>query len=221
VRVNKKQEILAIAARVFREKGYHATSMDDLAKECGLYKGSLYHYFENKETILNNIIQSCLEITLQDAERGYRSKATPRRKLFMYLQSQMKAIDARLDIISVTLREDRAVVNPYRELYIEQRDRIEGYLALILEEGMEKGEFRRVDIKLTTKALLGMCNWATVWYRHDDGMNSNQIAKHFADLVLYGLEANRQGNIPPVKDRVRQKKTRTEIGRVTKEHKRS
>jgi AcrR family transcriptional regulator len=193
MRTSRKQEILAIAARVFRDKGYHATSMDDLANECGLHKGSLYHYFENKEHILQEVIQSYFEVALQGLEQIYRSKATPMKKLRRSVDAQMRAIESHLDAVSVALREDRAVANPYREIYIAQRDRFEGYMAGILEEGIEKGVFRRVDIKLTAKALLGMCNWATVWYRRDGRSSSSEIAKHFADLMLFGLETKRAG----------------------------
>ena len=191
MRRNRKQEIIKTAARLFREKGYHATSMDDLADECGLYKGSLYHYFTNKEHILQEVIQSYFEVALQSLERVSLSKATPMQKLRKSVQAQMRAIESHRDVVSVALREDRAVSSPYREIYIAQRDRFEGCIARILEEGIEKGVFRNVDVKLTTKALLGMCNWATIWYRQDGNLSSSKIAKHFADLMISGLEAVR------------------------------
>jgi len=181
---------LTIAARIFRQKGYNATSMNDLAKECGLFKGSLYHYFKNKEAILQEVIQSYFEYLLLYLEPINSSKVMPTEKLRMSLEIQMRAIEANRDAVSVALREDRAVENPYREAYIAQRNRLEDHLASILEEGIEKGMFRKVDIRLTTKAILGMCNWATVWYSRSGRLSSEAIAKHFTDLAISGLETN-------------------------------
>ena len=186
----RKQEILTIAARIFRQKGYNATSMNDLAKECGLFKGSLYHYFKNKEAILQEVIQSYFEYLLLYLEPIISSNVMPTEKLRMSLEIQMRAIEANRDAVSVALREDRAVENPYREAYIAQRNRLEDHLASIIEEGIEKGMFRKVDIRLTTKAILGMCNWATVWYSRSGRLSSEAIAKHFTDLVISGLETN-------------------------------
>jgi AcrR family transcriptional regulator len=186
----RKQEILTIAARIFRQKGYNATSMNDLAKECGLFKGSLYHYFKNKEAILQEVIQSYFEYLLLYLEPINSSKAMPAEKLRMSLEIQIRAIEANRDAVSVALREDRAISNPYREAYIAQRNRLEDHLASILAEGIEKGVFRKVDIRLTTKAILGMCNWATVWYSRSGRLSSKAIAKHFTDLAISGLETN-------------------------------
>lgn len=187
----RKQEILTIAARIFRQKGYNATSMNDLANECGLFKGSLYHYFKNKGEILQEVIQSYFEYLLLYLEPINSSKAMPTEKLRMSLEIQMRAIEANRDAVSVALREDRAVEDPYREAYIAQRNRLEDHLAGILEEGIEKGVFRKVDISLTTKAILGMCNWATVWYSPSGRLSSKAIAEHFADLAISSLETNR------------------------------
>jgi len=191
----RKQEILTIAARIFRQKGYNATSMNDLANECGLFKGSLYHYFKNKGEILQEVIQSYFEYLLLYLEPINSSKAMPTEKLRMSLEIQMGAIEANRDAVSVALREDRAVEDPYREAYIAQRNRLEDHLAGILEEGIEKGVFRNVDIRMTTKAILGMCNWATIWYNRDGRLSSKAIAEHFADMAISGLETNHRSRL--------------------------
>lgn len=184
----RKQEILTIAARIFRQKGYNATSMNDLAKECGLFKGSLYHYFKNKEEILQEVIQPYFEYLLPHLEAIDSSKMTPTKKLRMSLEIQMRAIEANRDAVSVALREDRAVGNPYREEYVAQRNRLEDHLVAILEEGIEKGMFRKLDIRMMSKAILGMCNWATVWYSRSGRLSSKAIADHFTDLAISGLK---------------------------------
>ena len=184
----RKQEILTTAARLFRQKGYNATSMNDLAKECGLFKGSLYHYFKNKEEILQEVIQPYFEYLLPHLEAIDNSKMMPTEKLRMSLEIQMRAIEANRDAVSVALREDRALGNPYREEYVAQRNRLEDHLVAILEDGIEKGVFRKVDIRMMSKAILGMCNWATVWYSTSGMLSSKAIAEHFTDLAISGLE---------------------------------
>jgi AcrR family transcriptional regulator len=187
----RKQEILTTAARLFRQKGYNATSMNDLAKECGLFKGSLYHYFKNKEEILQDVIKPYFEYLLPHLEAIDNSKMMPTEKLRMSLEIQMRAIEANRDAVSVALREDRALGNPYREIYIAQRNGLEDHLVAILKEGIEKGVFRKVDIRMMSKAILGMCNWATVWYSRSGRLSSKAVADHFTDLAISGLKTKR------------------------------
>jgi len=191
----RKQEILTIAARIFRQKGFNATSMNDLANECGLFKGSLYHYFKNKEQILQEVIQLYFDYLLPYLEPINSSKELPTEKLRMSLEIQMRAIEVNRDAVSVTLREDRALENPYREAYIAQRNRLEDHLVGILEEGIEKGMFRKVDIRMTTKAILGMCNWAAIWYSRTGRLSAKAIAEHFTDLAMSGLETNHRSRL--------------------------
>jgi AcrR family transcriptional regulator len=169
--------------------------MNDVASECGLFKGSLYHYFKNKEQILQEVIQSYFDYLLPHLERIDGSAALPTEKLRTSLATQLRAIEANRDAVSVALREDRAVHNPYREAYIAQRNRLEDHVAGILEEGVQKGVFRNMDVRMTTKAILGMCNWATIWYNRGGRLTSEAIAEHFADLAVSGLETNRRSRL--------------------------
>jgi AcrR family transcriptional regulator len=185
-----------VMAEVFRKKGYHAASMDDLAKACALQKGSLYHYFESKEQILRDIIQPCLEFALYEFERIHLSKATPESKLRKSLELLMTSIESHLNTMTVLLREDRSIVDPYKKSYVAQRDRLEDYVEHFIKEGIKVGVFRKTDTKLVTKALFGMCNWAVVWYHPDGRLKAQKIAKHYADLVCFGL-ATRKALVKP------------------------
>ena len=191
----RKQEILRVAARIFRQKGYNATSMNDLAAACGLFKGSLYHYFKNKEEILRETIQSYFDYLMPHLDQIDSSTASPKERLRMSLEIQLRSIEANRDAVSVALREDRSVQNPYRQAYVAQRNRLEAHLAGILEEGIEKGVFRKLDVRMTTKAILGMCNWATIWYNRGGRLASSEIARHFADIAISGIETNHRSRL--------------------------
>ena len=74
----REEEILAAAARIFREKGYHGASVRDIAESVGLLKGSLYHYIRSKEELLARLFEGALEDTVDDLERIASRKGTPR-----------------------------------------------------------------------------------------------------------------------------------------------
>ena len=159
--------ILEEAARLFCEKGYHATSMEDLAAAVGIKKGSLYYYIESKEQLLLQIaelipprfianVTALLEDTQLTAEQKLRTAIMRHLELF---ETEMGLAWSR-----VFLREYRALPAEHRNKLLEQRRQYENVFRRLITEGVERGEFAPVDITLVTHAILGMCNWTCLLY---------------------------------------------------------
>ena len=155
----RRKEILGAALKAFTEKGYDKTSMDDIVRVSGLSKGTLYWYFDNKQALFAAVAKMVFDqfVTLADAALGNLKNLAPSEKLRqVMLMSGMSAI------------EDRQFVHFYFDIFVQawQQDLIQQvskeayskYIALIgaiLQEGIDTGDFRAMDVNATARAITG------------------------------------------------------------------
>jgi AcrR family transcriptional regulator len=180
-------EIVEAAARIFREKGYHAASMQDIAEAVGLLKGSLYHHISSKQHLLLEILESGMQMATEAIEGIACADLPPADKLRLAITRHIELIAGNLDQATVSIIETRALKPEQHRRVLAQRDHFEGLFRQILQEGVDAGVFRLVDTTLVTFALMGMHNWLILWYREDGRLSPPEIAAVFADMVLNGL----------------------------------
>lgn len=193
---DRSEEVYAAALRLFTEKGYHATSMQDIADAVGLYKGSLYHYISGKEELLERVFEGAMDALLCDAERVIADASlSPRLQLRKLLEVHVMAVASNLDALTVYLHEYRALSAGSFDKVREQRERYRELVETVIAHGVEMGEFGVVDVSITTLGVLGMCNWLAQWYRQDGRLSAEQIAEQFGDLVINGLVFRAEGEI--------------------------
>jgi AcrR family transcriptional regulator len=185
----RAEEVYTAALRLFREKGYHATSMQDIAAAVGLYKGSLYHYIGGKEDLLVQVFERAMGSLLADVERIVADKSIrPSAQLRLVVQAHVEAVCENLDALTVYLHEFRALAGETLANVRTQRERYRQLVSEIVERGVRLGEFRAPDVDIATLGLLGMCNWVAQWYRPAGRLSARQIGAYFADLALDGLK---------------------------------
>ena len=188
VSAERSEEVYAAALKLFREKGYHATSMQDIAAAVGLYKGSLYHYIDGKEDLLARVFERAMDMLLADVERIAADTASrPSAQLRQIINAHVEAVANNLDALTVFLHEWRALAGDSLSSVRAQRDRYTSLVSDIIARGVRAGEFHAPDVRITTLGLIGMCNWLCQWYRPSGRLSPAEIATHFADLVLDGL----------------------------------
>ena len=185
----QRADIVQAAAQIFRQKGYHATSMQEIADAVHLQKASLYHHVEGKQEILLEILDHALDRLTADISGVIDSDLSPTLKL----RSGMRAYTAMLtedrDLASVLLLEYRGLDAKLRARHIARRDRVDQLWRRLVQEGMDAGEFRTVDPVMTSFALLGVQNWMITWFHENGRLTAAQAAEGFADLFLKGLLA--------------------------------
>jgi AcrR family transcriptional regulator len=190
----REQEILQAAADLFFEKGFHATSLEDIAKVVGIRKSGLYHYSRTKDDLLFDVLQQGMQIMLDELQTICGSKDRPTEKLRRAVENHVLKIATHRSMMGVILREDRAVSPQKRESYLAMRDAYEGLFRGLVREGVEAGVFRRCNLAITTRAILGMCGWLAVWYRPGGALSPESIAREFMELILKGLERAAAGS---------------------------
>jgi AcrR family transcriptional regulator len=184
---NKEEQILAEAVRLFREKGYHAASMQNIADAVGLHKASLYHYIPSKQALLAKIFERSIGALTQQLEAIHASNDSPADKLRRAIESHVLAMCERLDAYTVYISERRALSTRSYARVRAEGEKHARLIEKILEEGIACKQFRAMDTKMVALAILGMCNWLYQWYSPRGRLTPHQIAHIFADLVLDGI----------------------------------
>ncbi len=190
---SKNEIIFAEAVRIFRQKGYHATSMQNIADAVGLQKGSLYHYISSKEELLFKIFERSTGALTKRLEEIIASKDPPTEKLRCAIEAHLTALCEQLDIYTVYLSERRVLAGRFNAKVRAEAERHGRLLEQIIQQGVKTGDFQTEDTKMTAFAVIGMCNWLHQWYNPEGRLAPHEIARIFSDLVMSGLINKRRG----------------------------
>lgn len=185
--MSKEERILEVAMKVFRERGYHAASMQEIADAVGMQKGSLYYYISGKQELLFRILERAIDTIAERVEIIYRSPLNARDKLREAVRAHVDVVSEQLDMLTILLRERHALSDAQQSVIDEKRVNYERLFQRILSEGVKSGDFRDVDVKMVSFAILGMCNWLYQWYSPRGRLSSAEIGDLFADLVEVGV----------------------------------
>jgi TetR/AcrR family transcriptional regulator, cholesterol catabolism regulator len=195
--VDSRQEILRTAARLFQQRGYDATSMNDVAAALKLSKGGLYHHFQSKDEILFEIMTHAMEITEERVLKPVRGIADPEERLRALIRLHIEVVLSPRDReITVMLHENhplppglRKQINARKKDYVHF---LENLMAEVQEKIRRKGpaDFRgRVSPRAAAFALLGMINWIYQWYKPEGDLHANNLIPQFTDLIFGGIFA--------------------------------
>lgn len=179
-----RERILRAAASQFRQRGFHGTSMQDLAEEVGVTKSSLYHHFPSKQALLSEILEFTVERVTPHLEEVLESDRPSTEKLRSAVRLHVQAAIEDRDNVACFVEEGRALAPAFLDAQIPKRDYYEGCFRRILEEGVERGEMEVDDVALVGLAILGMCNGVVRWYRADGPRDPHDIGDEFAELAV-------------------------------------
>jgi len=183
----QREDIILAAAQNFRQKGYHATSMQDIAESVQLQKGSLYHHIRSKQEVLLEILDRALDALIADLQPIVESALPPVEKLQAAMRTYIGRMTQNSDLAAVLLLEHRSLQPALRKAHIARRDRFEGLWRQIVREGVREGDFLPLDVSVVAFALLGVQNWLITWYREGGRYRPDDLAAQFAQLFLTGL----------------------------------
>jgi AcrR family transcriptional regulator len=181
----RRTELTRAAARLFAEKGYHGTSIGDLAQAMGVQKGSLYAHIDSKEDLLWEVARegaerfhAALDVLDEDAPALERIRAA--------LRAHLRVVAEQVDTATVFVREWRYLDGARREQFVEERRRYEERWRALFREGVEHGELRTdLDVETAVLLTLSAANWAYTWLR--PGVDTDELADRFTTLLLEGI----------------------------------
>ncbi len=181
----RRSELIREAARLFAERGYHGTSIGDLAEALGVQKATLYAHIESKQDLLYE--------TMRDGAAAFHAAldAIPEllpatEKVRLALRGHLRVVAEQLDVATVFVQEWRYLEGKRRDEIVAERRRYEERIRALFREGRELGELR-TDLDDATAALLTLSavNWAYTWLR--PGRDTDELADEFYALLIDGM----------------------------------
>lgn len=185
---DRRQEILSAAGDLFRTRGYHATSMRDLARSLNLRGSSLYAHIASKEELLEHIVRSAAAAFLAQAARA--DAEDPRERLAQLIRGHLEVIVGELPNATVFFHEWKFLPPEVRRDVVAQRDRYEARFREVICQGVTEGVFAVQDVKLASTFILSALNWSYQWFRAEGPLTLEQLSAHYTALALRALNAD-------------------------------
>lgn len=185
----RREQIQDAASRLFSERGYHATSMRDLAGELGMQGGSLYTHISGKEDLLVQIVNRASN-QFDEALFSLRdTRLPPDEKLREAMYRHILVVANNMDSATVFFHEWKHLSPEAYARVTGWRDSIDRFYRELVSEGIQAGVFRAdLDSRLAALLILSTVNWTYTWFHPGGPLSPRDLADHFADMLLRGLK---------------------------------
>lgn len=189
--ISRKKQVIRMAAELFKEKGYAAASMRDLAQKLGIEAASLYSHIKSKEEILRTL---CFDMAAEfraSLDAVEKMKVPASEKLRIGIEEHVKVMARDLTASAVFMNEHRHLSQPYLRDFLLLRINYINRFKKIIEEGIRTGEFKpHIDTKLSVMTLFSSLNWMPLWYSPENSIEPAELGRQLADMLINGLKKN-------------------------------
>lgn len=186
-----RQAVLDSALRLFEKKGFHATSVQEIAAAAGVSKGAFYHHFDSKEDVLRLIHDEFADEQLADTTRLLETVDSPTEQLRETIRASVVSTARYRAHVTVFFQERRFMTDKSFSAIKAKRDQSEARLVGIVERGIRLGEFRAdLEPRIVVFSLIGMIVWLHQWFRPGGSFTAEELGDTLADLVLRGVTAD-------------------------------
>lgn len=194
IKISRKNQIFITAEKMFRQNGFMATSMRDLAGDLGIEAPSLYSHIKSKDEILETICFRMADAFLKAIEEVNDQYFNAEEKLRNAIKLHVNIISKDFDASCVFLKEWRHLKEPKLSEFTALRHQYENGFTEILVNGENENIFDAPDKKFAVLTILSTLNWIIEWYRPEGKMTPEEIAEHLTDFILTGLRAKSTTN---------------------------
>jgi AcrR family transcriptional regulator len=185
-RREKRMALLIAAVRMFNERGFHATSLEDVAASLGVTKPVIYHHLGNKEQVLFECVRLGLEELRLGAEQARATAGSGLDRLKTFLRSYAESVMG--DFGKCVIRTGDELLSPQSRADLRAlKGRIDQDLRTMIEDAVADGSANVSDVRLTAFTLAGALNWPARWYRPDGDLDSRDIAYRLVDILCDGI----------------------------------
>ena len=183
----KIQKIYEVIARLFAYRGYHSTSMREIAHELGMNKSSLYHYFTSKEDILFKLMNDAMDDALATLQDICVTDVSPEEKLKKVLCFYTQYYAGDHERLILLVNEMDSLNDESRSLLIEKQRHYVQLIQSILKELADHGKMKQIDPAIATFAFFGMVHYTVKWYHKDGPVPLDELAQIFAEIFNNGI----------------------------------
>lgn len=186
--LSRKEQVIRKAAELFREKGYAASSMRDLAQKLGIEAASLYSHIKSKEEILQSLCFDMAAEFRKSLDEVEKLNVNAGEKLSRGIIGHIQVMAKDLTASAVFMNEHRHLSQPHLREFLLLRINYINRFKLIIEDGVRAGEFKpSIDRKLAVMTLFSSLNWMPMWYDPSSAIDSGELGKQLADMLVNGL----------------------------------
>lgn len=185
-RQTKREAVLRMAAQSFNEKGFHATSLDDVAARLHVTKPTLYYYFKNKDEILFECVRIGLQMIDEAAEEVAERGGTGVEQLFAVMRKYAEIVTMDFGMCLIRVGEDPLQPAGRRKLR-QLKARIDRRFRSLIEQGIAEGDLVPCDAKIAAFTVAGALSWIARWYRPDGALGQSDIIEQCMHILIGGL----------------------------------
>ena len=180
----KRERILEEAVKLFYQRGFTGTTLDDIAAELGVTKPFIYTHFRSKTDLLAALCKPTIELSLEAVARAAKSPGSPTARLHRAIVGFTEVVLSRQANIAIYFREEKNLAPDALAEINALRKKFDRVLSNLLTEGVAAGEFDVGDVNLAALAIGGMISWAYTWHRPEGRLALEDMCERMADLAL-------------------------------------
>lgn len=190
--LSRKEQVIRKAAKLFKDKGYAAASMRDLAQLLGIEAASLYSHIKSKEEILQSLCFDMAAEFRKSLEEVEKQNVSASEKLRQGIIGHIRVMAKDLTASAVFMNEHRHLSQPFLRDFLLLRINYINRFKTIIEEGVRNGEFKKtIDVKLAVMTLFSSLNWMPMWYDPSGGIiEPVELGVQLSEMLVNGLKQN-------------------------------
>jgi TetR/AcrR family transcriptional regulator, cholesterol catabolism regulator len=181
------EEVLQSAANIFFAKGFHATSIEDVARDVGMLKGSLYYYIKSKDDLLFQLLLAGIEDSDAFIAQHIDPEGDPVEQLERAIRAQIDYIIQNRVQFGLFLHEFDSLSGKRQHKLISVMSRYNSRFVDLVRRGQEQGKLMEGEPWIIVNGILGMCNWLYRWYDTDEISDPEQVKQIFLRMLLHGI----------------------------------
>jgi len=191
----KREELVRIAAELFRSQGYHATRLADIGARAGIDRASIYYYFASKEDLFRESVEGILDANLARTEEiAAREGLSVVEQIRLVVELLMRSYEENYPHMYVYIQEQMHQVAREESAWAQEIARktrsFDAKIVALLRQGVESGELRRdIPVRVASSALFGMFNWTHRWFTPGGSLSARDISNDFCNIFFRGMMA--------------------------------
>jgi AcrR family transcriptional regulator len=186
--IRRRDEILEVSAKLFRQKGYSATTMREIAEQVGMEAASMYNYIKGKEEILQEICFRVADEYGTQMNSIDSSADPPVQKLEQLIRTHIRIVCQDLNAISVANNDWKHLPEPALGNFKKARQAYEKRMAMIIQDGIDREELNDVNVSITLYTILSAIRWVEVWYNPGKQVSPALLENTIVQILMNGLK---------------------------------
>ncbi|MGG0656667.1 TetR/AcrR family transcriptional regulator [Rummeliibacillus pycnus] len=180
----KKEEIILSAVKIVNEKGYQGATMEEIAAELLMTKGSLYYYFKNKEDLIFQCHVLVLDQGIKELEVIFNREISNEQKLKLMIASHIRFAIEKKETFNMIIKPEKTFHSEQLNPILQKRNEYSSWFDQVIEEGVKVGEFKIKELKIVRMILLGAMNWIQQWYKPNGEKKIEEVQEIYEEYLM-------------------------------------